>query len=86
MVPLTTVNTSNILFICGGAFPELENVVKERLNKQSSMGFNSDLKGKYDKDKCHADRSLRRNMILCHMISGLYSESMEKERTHLNIS
>ncbi len=51
MVPLTTVNTSNILFICGGAFPELENVVKERLNKQSSMGFNSDLKDKYDKDK-----------------------------------
>ncbi len=51
MVPLATVNTSNILFICGGAFPDLEGVVKERLNKQSSMGFNSDLKDKYDKDK-----------------------------------
>ncbi len=24
MVPLTTVNTRNILFICGGAFPDLE--------------------------------------------------------------
>jgi ATP-dependent Clp protease ATP-binding subunit ClpX len=31
MVPLVTVNTSNILFICGGAFPELEDVIKERL-------------------------------------------------------
>lgn len=48
MVPLTTVNTKNILFICGGAFPDLEDVIKERLNQQSSMGFRSDLKDKYD--------------------------------------
>ena len=48
MVPMTTVNTKNILFICGGAFPELEDVIKERLNKQSSIGFNADLKDKYD--------------------------------------
>ncbi len=51
MVPLTTVNTRNILFICGGAFPELEDVIKERLNKKSSMGFQADLKDKYDKEK-----------------------------------
>ena len=50
MVPLTTVNTRNILFICGGAFPELENVIKERLNQKSSMGFQADLKDKYDKE------------------------------------
>ena len=50
MVPLTTVNTRNILFICGGAFPELENIIKERLTKQASIGFNSDLKDKYDND------------------------------------
>lgn len=49
MVPLTTVNTKNILFICGGAFPDLENIIKERLNKQSSIGFSADLKDKYDK-------------------------------------
>ena len=48
MVPLTTVNTKNILFICGGAFPDLEDVIKERLNKKSSLGFCSDLKDKYD--------------------------------------
>ena len=30
MVPLTTVNTRNILFICGGAFPDLEEVIKQR--------------------------------------------------------
>ncbi|MDD3219643.1 MAG: ATP-dependent Clp protease ATP-binding subunit ClpX [Lachnospiraceae bacterium] len=50
MVPLTTVNTRNILFICGGAFPDLEVVIKERLNKQSSIGFKADLKDKYDND------------------------------------
>ncbi|MEG2838192.1 MAG: ATP-dependent Clp protease ATP-binding subunit ClpX [Lachnospiraceae bacterium] len=51
MVPLTTVNTKNILFICGGAFPDIEMIIKERLNKQSSIGFSADLKDKYDKDK-----------------------------------
>ena len=51
MVPLTTVNTRNILFICGGAFPGLEQIIKERLNKQSSIGFIADLKDKYDHDK-----------------------------------
>ena len=51
MVPLTTVNTKNILFICGGAFPDLEEIIKERLTKKSSMGFNAELKDKYDEDK-----------------------------------
>ena len=50
MVPLTTVDTKNILFICGGAFPDLENIIKERLNKQASIGFFADLKDKYDQD------------------------------------
>ena len=50
MVPLATVNTKNILFICGGAFPDLENVIKQRLTKQSTMGFGGELKDKYDKD------------------------------------
>ncbi|HIW83521.1 MAG TPA: ATP-dependent Clp protease ATP-binding subunit ClpX [Candidatus Dorea gallistercoris] len=51
MVPLTTVNTRNILFICGGAFPDLEGIIKERLTKQSSIGFGADLKDKYNRDK-----------------------------------
>ena len=50
MVPMTTVNSKNILFICGGAFPGLEEIMKERLNKQAAIGFQSDLKDKYDKD------------------------------------
>lgn len=50
MVPLTTINTEHILFICGGAFPDLDKIIKARLNKQSSIGFKADLKDKYDKD------------------------------------
>ena len=50
MVPLATVNTRNILFICGGAFPDLDEIIKERLTKTASIGFNSELKDKYDKD------------------------------------
>lgn len=51
MVPLTTVNTRNILFICGGAFPDLEEIIKQRLNKKTSIGYGAELKDKYDKDK-----------------------------------
>ncbi len=51
MVPLENVNTKNILFICGGAFPDLEEIIKERLNEKSSMGFGADLKDKYDHEK-----------------------------------
>ncbi len=50
MVPMTTINTRNILFICGGAFPDLDKIIKARLNKQSSIGFKADLKDKYDND------------------------------------
>lgn len=51
MVPMTTVDTRNILFICGGAFPGLEDIIKERLNKEASIGFKADLKDKYDEDE-----------------------------------
>ena len=51
MVPMTTVDTRNILFICGGAFPGLEDIIKERLNKEASIGFKADLKDKYDGDE-----------------------------------
>ena len=51
MVPLVTIDTRNILFICGGAFPDLENIVKERLTSHSSIGFSAELKDKYDQDR-----------------------------------
>ncbi|MCR4717322.1 MAG: ATP-dependent Clp protease ATP-binding subunit ClpX [Lachnospiraceae bacterium] len=48
MVPLANVDTTNILFICGGAFPDLEDIIKKRLLKSNTMGFGSELKDQYD--------------------------------------
>ena len=56
MVPLTTINTRNILFICGGAFPDLEQIIRERLKKKTSMGFSAEIKDKYDSEKNIMDR------------------------------
>ncbi|MBO6109100.1 MAG: ATP-dependent Clp protease ATP-binding subunit ClpX, partial [Eubacterium sp.] len=50
MVPMTTINTSHILFICGGAFPGLEDIIKKRLLSTGTMGFGSVLKDAYDDD------------------------------------
>ncbi len=51
MVPMTTINTRNILFICGGAFPDLSDIIKERLTKTSTMGFGAELKDRFEEDK-----------------------------------
>lgn len=50
MVPTVMVDTTNILFICGGAFPTLEGIIKERLAKQSSFGFSAELRDQHEKD------------------------------------
>lgn len=44
------IDTSNILFICGGAFDGIEQIIEKRLGK-NSLGFGSDLnKNKIDKN------------------------------------
>jgi len=43
------VNTKNILFICGGAFVGLENIVEQRLGRQQ-LGFGSDIKPREKKN------------------------------------
>ena len=50
LVPQATVDTSNILFICGGAFSGLDEVIKKRLTKSAAIGFNSSLKDAFDED------------------------------------
>jgi ATP-dependent Clp protease ATP-binding subunit ClpX len=42
------VNTSNILFICGGAFAGLDKVIQNRTEK-SGIGFNADVRSKQDR-------------------------------------
>ena len=51
MVPMTTINTRNILFIVGGAFPDLDEIIKKRLRKKTSIGYGAELKDKFDQDK-----------------------------------
>ena len=46
---LIQIDTSNILFICGGAFDGLEKIVEERLDR-NSIGFNAQIKEKSSKD------------------------------------
>ncbi len=44
------IDTTNILFICGGAFIGLDKIIEGRINS-SSLGFNADIKSKEEKDK-----------------------------------
>ena len=46
---LIQIDTSNILFICGGAFDGLEKIVEERLDR-NSIGFNAQIIEKSSKD------------------------------------
>ena len=47
---LIQINTSNILFICGGAFEGLENIINDRMGKKT-MGFGADIQSKKDIDR-----------------------------------
>jgi ATP-dependent Clp protease ATP-binding subunit ClpX len=44
---LININTKNILFICGGAFAGIENIIAARINK-NKMGFGSEIAGSHD--------------------------------------
>ena len=44
MVPTASLRTHNILFICGGAFPELEEIIRARLKGSGAIGFSAKLK------------------------------------------
>jgi ATP-dependent Clp protease ATP-binding subunit ClpX len=43
-----SVNTTDILFICGGTFVGLENIIEQRIGKQT-MGFGADIQRKQEK-------------------------------------
>ncbi len=59
------VDTSNILFICGGAFADLDKVIRERSDK-SGIGFSAELK----KDKSKIDSKK--------LLEGLEAEDLVK--------
>ena len=44
-----SIDTTNILFICGGAFDGIDKIIENRLDK-SSIGFGAEIKSKKEKD------------------------------------
>ena len=44
------IDTSNILFICGGAFDGIEKIIEKRVNQKSGLGFGSQLTDKRSKE------------------------------------
>ncbi len=46
---LIQIDTTNILFICGGAFEGIDKLIETRLDRKS-MGFNSEVKGKNERN------------------------------------
>ncbi len=48
--PLVTIDTSNILFICGGAFNHIEEIIKRRL-AGGGIGFDREVKSPLTRDK-----------------------------------
>ena len=84
------VDTTNILFICGGSFDGLEDIIKK---KQGSnvLGFNQDKKGKNDHDKViskvEADDLVKYGLIpeligRLHMVATL-NEITEDDMVHI---
>ena len=66
--PLVSINTRDILFICGGAFVGLEETIRNRVS-HSRMGFNADLRKKNTLDigtlfkQCEPDDLIRFGLI-----------------------
>ena len=61
------VDTSNILFICGGAFSGLEDIIKHRL-KGSAIGFNSSINKNSDKAEFSLQKLENRDLLKFGMI------------------
>ena len=57
------VDTTNILFICGGAFEGIEKIIESRLDRKS-MGFGAELKSKNDVDESKILREVQPHDIL----------------------
>lgn len=54
---LIQINTENILFICGGAFEGLENIIKDRTGKKS-IGFGAKIESKKEENRFEVFKEL----------------------------
>lgn len=56
-------NTENILFICGGAFEGIDNIIKDRVGKKS-MGFGAEIESKKEVDRTEILKQLQPHDLL----------------------
>ena len=57
------IDTTNILFICGGAFVGLDKIIESRKN-DTSLGFNAEIKSKVEKDKTNYVKEVQPNDLI----------------------
>jgi len=53
------IDTTNILFICGGAFVGLDKIIEKRIVANNSLGFNADVRGENDKQKIDFNKDVQ---------------------------
>ena len=53
------IDTTNILFICGGAFVGLDKIIEKRIAANNSLGFNADVRGENDKQKIDFNKDVQ---------------------------
>lgn len=56
---LWKINTANILFICGGSFCNIENIVEKRIQKSSGIGFNIAIQKNNNIKKNHQKQTIQ---------------------------
>ena len=78
---LIQINTSNILFICGGAFEGLENIIKDRTGKKT-IGFGSEIQSNREIDRYKIFEELLPQDLLKF---GLIPEFIRKTSNSCNI-
>ena len=57
------VDTTNILFICGGAFDGLDKIIEKRMDKKT-MGFGAEIKGNTERDVGEILRNVQQHDLL----------------------
>lgn len=89
--PTIQMDTSNILFICGGAFESIEEIVEKRLNidKNKHIGFTAEnfKKDKLDKTSLEYKNKIRSAIITDDLIEfGMLAEFVGRFSTICNLS
>jgi ATP-dependent Clp protease ATP-binding subunit ClpX len=68
---MITVNTKNILFICGGSFAGIEKIIEKRLQGEGSIGFGANIVEKENKEKQNMINIEAEDLVLFGLIPEL---------------